>query len=485
MTIARTGRAARHASADNRRAQAGRCGMASILRRAVVGGIAAVFGWLWAAAPCLAQASAPTSLLFVHVNVAPMDRDRILRDQSVLVEGGAITAMGKSIAPPTGARVIDGHGVHFLSPGLADMHQHADSSRDMAVYLANGVTTVLNMGEARSQFVARLRPAVNSGQLPGPQIFAAFRVDGVPDNGIFVITSPAQAREIVDLAKTNGYDFIKVYNGLSSECFYALVEAGRAAGIPVIGHGVTKVGVERQLAAGQVMVAHTEEYLYTVFFSPGSDPGDQAPRLDQIPAAVAFTKRAGAFVTADLNTYANIARLWGKPAALDEALHRPEVRYLGPEWRVVWRQTPYVQRTGDLSARLAFLKAFTVALSDAGVPLIAGTDAPIPGLVPGFSLHQDLRALEQAGLSRFQVLSTATRTPGEFIARTKPGARPFGTVAVGSRADLVLTAGNPLEDLSTLAHPLAVVAAGRWYSAADLQAMLDRIAADYDAAALK
>jgi hypothetical protein len=445
--------------------------------------VAVAFGWLSMGRPCLAQASEPSSVLFVHVNVAPMDRDRVLRDQSVLVEKGVIIAMGGALAAPPGVRVVDGHGVQFLSPGLADMHQHADSSRDMAVYLANGVTTVLNMGEARSQFVTLLRPAVNSGQLPGPQIFAAFRVDGTPQNGVFAITNVAQAREIVDLAKTNGYDFIKVYNDLSPECFYALVGAGRAAGMPIVGHGVTKVGLERQLAAGQAMVAHLEEYLYTVFFPPGSNRGSEAPRLDQIPAAVAFTKQDGAFVTADLNTYANIARLWGKPAALDDALHRPEVRYLAPEWRLVWRRTPYVQRTGDLSARLAFLKAFTLALSDAGVPLLAGTDAPIPGLVPGFSLHQDLRALEQAGLSRFQVLSAATRTPGEFIARTKPGGQPFGTVAVGSRADLVLTAGNPLEDLSTLEHPLAVVAAGRWFSATDLQTMLNGVAADYDAAA--
>ena len=100
-----------------------------------------------------------------------------------------------------------------------------------------------------------------------------------------------------------------------------------------------------------------------------------------------------------------------------------------------------------------------------------GTDAPtIPGLVPGFSLHDDLHALEQAGLTRYQVLCAATRTPGEFIRRSLPDADAFGTVVPGNRADLVLSATNPLDDLSTLRKPLGVMANGNWYAKSDLQA---------------
>jgi len=76
-----------------------------------------------------------------------------------------------------------------------------------------------------------------------------------------------------------------------------------------------------------------------------------------------------------------------------------------------------------------------------GVPLVAGTDTPpIPGLVPGFSLHADLLALHQAGLSSCQVLAAATRTPGEFIRLAQPTSEHFGMVAPGNRADLILTA---------------------------------------------
>ena len=379
--------------------------------------------------------------------------------------------------------VIDGHGTAFLSPGLADMHTHSTTSRDMLVYLASGVTTVLNMGGATYGFVDHVVPRTNRGDLPGPHIYLSLCVDGTPEFGQLVVTTSDQARSVVDLAKTNGYDFIKVYNNLSPEVFQAFIEEGKRQAIPVVGHGITRVGIENQLSAGQLMVAHAEEYLYTVFFPAGAEVGNRAPRLEQIPAAVAFTKRYGAFVTADLNTYATISQQWGNPAAVEAFLEMPEVKYLDPDERIAWRSAGYDTRTGNLDERLAFLKKFIVALSRAGIPLITGTDSPsIPGLVPGFSLHQNLRALEAAGLSRFNVLSMATRAPGQFIAAAKPGEQGFGTVTLGSRADLILSAANPLDDLSTLEHPLGVMTAGHWHDAADLKALLDSVAAKYSAA---
>jgi len=122
-------------------------------------------------------------------------------------------------------------------------------------------------------------------------------------------------------------------------------------------------------------------------------------------------------------------------------------------------------------------------MADAGIPLVTGTDAPaIPGLVPGFSLHQELHALESAGLTRYQVLSAATRTPGELLARAKPTEQRFGTVTAGNRADLILTSGNPLDNLATLDKPLGVMVQGRWRDAPQLQALLDSVAGKYQAA---
>lgn len=426
----------------------------------------------------------PVPTLFEHVNVVPMDRERVLRDQSVLVEGNVIKAIGPRLRRPQGAVVVDGGGTRYLSPGLADMHVHSTTSRDMVLFLANGVTTVLNMGGARAEFVDQVVPGLNRGERPGPHVYLALRVDGTPEYGQLVVATPEQARAVVSLAKTNGYDFIKVYNNLAPDVFQAFIDAGKREGIPVVGHGVTRVGVERQVAAGQLMVAHAEEYLYTVFFPAGADVGNRAPRLDQIPDAVSFTRRAGAFVTTDLNTYATIARQWGKPEVVKGYLARPEVRFLDPDDRISWRAAGYDEQSGSLDDRLAFLKVFTKALADAGIPILSGTDTPsLPGLVPGFSLQQNLHALEQAGLTRFQALSTATRTPGEMLAVAKPGSICFGVVAVGCRADLILSEKNPLDTLSTLQSPVGVMVTGRWHDAADLHALLEGVARKYREAA--
>jgi len=201
----------------------------------------------------------------VNVFVLPMDTDRVLPHRTVLVQGGKIAAIGASISVPKNALVIDGHGSAYLSPGLADMHVHSDTAEDMKLFLANGVTSVLNMGHASEGFMDQVRPAINAGQLPGPHVYAALLVDGSAQFGNLFVTTPAEARAIVDIARTNGYDFIKVYNDLSPACFKAIIDEGKRQQMRVIGHGVTRVGIETQLAMGQIMVAHTEEFLYTVF----------------------------------------------------------------------------------------------------------------------------------------------------------------------------------------------------------------------------
>ena len=165
-------------------------------------------------------------------------------------------------------------------------------------------------------------------------------------------------------------------------------------------------------------------------------------------------------------------------------LRRPEVRYLPPERRLEWAGSGYARRQGSLDAKLDFLGRFAKALADADVPLIAGTDAPtIPGVASGFSLHEDLRLLERVGLGRYRALATATRTPGEFIRRAMPDAEPFGTVAPGQRADLLLLESDPLEDLAALRKPLGVMAAGRWYTRKDLHGLLEEVARRYRSAA--
>jgi imidazolonepropionase-like amidohydrolase len=435
--------------------------------------------------PAFAQPTRTSATLFRNVNLVPMDRERVLRGRSVLVNDGRITSIARHIDPPPGAIIIDGRGTAYLVPGLADMHVHTDRKEGLAVMLAAGITTALNMGEARNSFVGRTREAVARGDIAGPRMFAALAVDGSPRYGHLVVATPEAARWAVRLAKANGYEFIKVYTNLAPDVFDAVVAEGAAAGLPVIGHNVEQVGLERQAESGQVLVAHLEEFLYGYFRKPRGAGAQDAPEPAEIERAVRFAKEAGITIGADLVTYQAIAAQWGRPEVVRTHLRNPRTALLAPDLRIDWDSSGYMKRDGDLSDRARFLARFVKALSAAGVPLIAGTDAPtIPGLFLGDALHQNLAALREAGLSPFDALSAATSQPGRFIATSGVSAEPFGMIREGYRADLLLVTGNPLDDLSHLRRPLGVMTNGRWHSESALRELLSEVAHKYSAATL-
>lgn len=261
--------------------------------------------------------------------------------------------------------------------------------------------------------------------------------------------------------------------------FSALAEEGRRLDMPLVGHGVYAVRLERQLAEGQVLIAHAEEFFYTFFTPPGVEETDTSPDPSRIASAVALARRYHATVTADIGTYAAIAHQIGRPDVITSYLVRPESSYLSPNDRLAWRTSVYVNKTAKLGPKLAFLRMLVKAMADANVELVTGTDAlGVPGMQPGFSLHDSLDELEASGLSRFQALSAATRAPGVFIHRTRGGDR-FGIVAPGYRADLILSEKNPLAELSTLRAPLGVMVKGQWRDAAALKALTDKVREDY------
>ena len=291
----------------------------------------------------------------------------------------------------------------------------------------------------------------------------------------FLLSRPRDARRFVAETKDDGYDFIKVYNGLSEPVYRALMEEARARGIAVVGHGVRSVGIQGLLEAGQVMVAHSEEYIYAYFES------DLGP--DMIPAAVEMTRAAGAYVVPNLSAYEIIALQWGKPRVLEGLLRSPELRFTHPFWRSYWASGRYTSRRGDLSLNLEFLRELTRAFSEAKVPLLLGTDSPsIPGMLPGFSIHADLKNLVQSGLSPYEALKAGTQSAGEFLTTYVLGTEPFGTITVGGRADMILLEANPLSDIDNLKRRVGVMVHGRWLSEARLQEMLQELADSIDTA---
>jgi len=422
----------------------------------------------------LAQESPLTA--FVDVQLVPMDRERVLAHQTVLVRGNTVLAVDgvEHLKIPAQAARVAGHGTAYLLPGLADMHTHVMRTEDLLLYTANGVTTILHMGGAPADLVDHVQESIDAGETVGPQIFFAFMIDGSPALSRFYVRTPEQARAAVQLAKANGYVFMKVYNNVTAEEFAAIVEEGRRQGLPVIGHGVRSVGLPAGLFQGQVMVAHAEEFYYTAF---GRHIPNDAAILNQV---VEETFRSGAYVTPNLSTFSTIARQWGRPQVIREFMQDARIRYMSPDERVDWSDSDYVHNEGNIAPILDFLASFTKALAARGVPLLTGTDSPvIPGMLPGYSIHEDLQRLTAAGLTPFQALSAATRVPGEFIAKFVPRALPFGQIKPGMRADLMLVSANPLVSLESLREPLGVMSAGRWRTRQQLDALLAQQQARY------
>jgi predicted amidohydrolase YtcJ len=169
-----------------------------------------------------------------------------------------------------------------------------------------------------------------------------------------------------------------------------------------------------------------------------------------------------------------MAAQWGKPEQVAKYLADPRALAMSPSVRMMWLRDSRQHRTGEIGEILLFLRKLTKALHEAGVPLLVGTDSPpIPGLYAGYSVHDDLQALRNAGLSNYEVLVAATRTPGEFIAKHVARAQRFGQIRVGMKADAMLVEGNPLESLDVLKQPIGVMTAGRWMTAQQLNEIIE------------
>jgi hypothetical protein len=162
-------------------------------------------------------ASAQT-VAFTNVNIVPMDKERVLRNQTVLVENGVIAEIGKKVKIPKEAQIIDAKG-KYLIPGLVDMHTHLLSDGDdypdsiaedeLKVMVANGVTTIRFMIGTPEQLILRARSA--KGEIIAPTIYSASpHLTGREQGNNFVVNTPEEAREAVRKSKAAGYDFIKI-----------------------------------------------------------------------------------------------------------------------------------------------------------------------------------------------------------------------------------------------------------------------------------
>lgn len=428
-------------------------------------------------AACVGSIEADTTA-FVHVTVIPMDSERVLEDYTVLVVGPRIVSVApaRSTPVPPHARRIEGAG-RYLMPGLADLHVHLFEESDLLLYLANGVTTIRNLGGyGAADSVLVLRDRIESGERLGPTILTSGNwLDGAPPVRDIntVVTSPGAARREVEAQARAGYDFVKVYNGLTPAVYAAVIEAAAGHGLPVTGHIPGAVGLDGVLASGQAELAHAGPILRSI----GWDADSAA--MARVAARIAG---AGVAVTSTLSMAELGFRQSGNRAEIARVADRLVNRYVPPSRRVFWRERSWfagVPRVPDPDGRLAALRSLVRALDRAGVPVLAGTDADVAGQVPGFSINDELRNLVAAGLTPYEALRAATAGACDYLVSVVEGLEQFGVVEAGRRADLILLEGDPLEDVANVQRRVGVMVAGRWLEEAELQRGLEELAKRY------
>ena len=409
---------------------------------------------------------------FVDATVIPMDSERILPEHTVLVRGDRIVEVGPvaEVQVPAGADRIDGSGKYLL-PGLSEMHGHTPGGNAteefreqvMFLYAANGVTTVRGMLGTPTDLVLKAR--TNTGEIWGPTLYLAG--PSFSDN---TVTSPEQAAERVWTQKREGWDHLKIHPGLSVEEYDAVARTAAGAGMRFVGHVPSNVGIRHAIRMGQETFDHLDGYM--------EDAGGLTGPIDEARMAELFdlTLAAGAWVVPTMVLWEVGVIGLGDPETLAAY---PEMRYWPPEGVEGWKD-----RLGTIQARAGWEEERALLhaqnrtrllgmMNEAGVGILMGTDSPQMFSVPGFSIHRELAAMVEAGMTPYEILATGTRNVGEYFQRYDS----FGTVAAGRRADLILVNSNPLDDVANIADRAGVMARGVWKSEAEIQEGLAAIAA--------
>ncbi len=423
----------------------------------------------------LARMESPDDLLPVdnaqalaidNVHLVTLNGDEILMHRQLLVRDGVIVdirAAGSAV--DSDYRRIDGDAA-YVTPGLFDMHVHAMDRKYLALSLAYGVTSVRNMGGYPMHL--RWKRELAAGDWLGSNLFTASPTMNGRKNanplGHKVFTEPEKARGAVRDYQSQGYDFIKVYARLEVDVYKAIIEEAATLDFPVAGHvPYPVVEADYRLAAPLATVEHAED----IYQGPLDYQYDDAA----LEAIAAELREMDATVTPTLMIFDHLT---GIAAGKQDYVASLPLDYLNPAMRMFTDRTSGARwldagpkLVASLEKRNAFFQTITRVLHESGVNLVLGSDAGVIYAAPGIATHHEIDLLAVAGLPPVDILRMATIN----AARALRVADRYGSIDVGKVADLVFTIDNPMDDLTTLRAPLAVVKNGQWLDQEDLDAL--------------
>ena len=423
-----------------------------------------------------AQQPAAPVIAFFNVNVLPMDRDTVLRDQTVVVRDGKIEQVaGGAAKVPAGAVQVDGRG-KFLMPALAEMHAHipggnapdADIERTLFLYAASGVGTIRGMLGHPRHLIFRERAA--KGELFSPRIYTSG-----PSFSGGTAKTPESAVQMVVEQKAAGYDLLKIHPGVPRAVFDAMAAKAHEVGIPFGGHVPLDVGLQRALEAKYRSIDHLDGYVEALAKDVKSSDFfglNLINAIDEsrIPELVKATRATGTWMVPTMTLLENVI----DDRDPDAVAAQPEMKHVVPQdmlpkWVAQKKNMLAKYSAADRARVLAVRRRIVKALFDGGVPFALGSDAPQFFNVPGFSIHRELKSMVQAGLTPFQALQTGTVNVGKYFGTESS----TGTVAAGKRADLILLDANPVENIDNSTKIAGVMIDGRWMAREEIQKRLN------------
>lgn len=466
------------------------------------------------------------SIVFTNVTIIDVRDGAAVPAMTVVISGERILDVGQfsTTEVPAGAKVINASG-KYLIPGLWDMHSHTWNAEDtrntvFPLDIAHGIVGIRNMcGDCRGnnldcidratyEGIVAIKKEVEEGKVIGPRIYnASTFLDGrnSTKKEALIITSPAQAREVVRDHKRKNFDLLKVYEYLDRDVFLALADEAEKVNIDFGGHVPWAVTVKEAVEAGQKSIEHgyglfeavsgmettfVEERVLALSNAEFSGknrgnllhgPNGQLTRMLNLKEKRFMLKDS---LVQDLSKILKENNSWIVPTfAMDavfleyrEMTNHNLMKYIPLRHREEWGKA--IEEYAGLNEE--YKQAGQIWVNDsgklinqfhkAGVGILAGTDCDVKLIVPGYHLHKELEFMVEAGLTPNEALQTATLNAAKYF----ESETDMGTVEKGKIADLVLLDANPLEDISNTRKILAVVANGRYFDRQALDEMLSK-----------
>jgi imidazolonepropionase-like amidohydrolase len=457
---------------------------------------------------CQSKAPHNDELTTVFRGVTIIDAVNGIRsDQNVIVSGNKIVEVGPAnkIKEPSGANIIDCNR-KFMIPGLWDAHIHLTNSAVITpvmyyLFLINGITYIRDTAGNLDLLLPLVEEAVRMAGM-APRVFITGpHMDGLPLswNSSVGTTTVERAEQVMDSLIAAGVDHLKVYELISPDIYSAVLSMARNKGYKVSGHVPLTMDAIEAANAGLASIEHLNNLELAMSSDWDSLLQDRrqiiaegtAKTGNELRGRIYRAQRMHAFNTQDESRRQEVIKAladnntWQVPTlvcitATEQGMYAREdyrntFRYLPEPARSEWEQRAIQTAGRSLSevelAHANWANDLMPRLVNAGVGIMAGTDAPLFQLTPGFSLHEELALLVHAGLTPMQAIEAATLRPAQFFGLENQQ----GSISKGMLADLVILDANPLEDITNTQRIHAVMREGHLHNRDGLDRIMDQL----------